>query len=226
MSESFRRSLQQVRSLVWKNFLLRRQNVRTSLTTLLEVLLPVLVVYILTRIHTLTPDVTTPQSFHPNSAITTNPSATAALLANYPQLNASTPNLQKICFLSSDSSNESTVALSRLASAFTSAYPILGPSVLLSLPASQSVDDYVTSNDYGQDPLHPYIVAAVLVEQFGSPSNAYQWRYNPSTQPERQHRQHRPARHHPSVEGRPVQVLGQTHHQPTPHFPPLPPFLP
>ena len=180
MSEGLSRALQQVGVLVWKNFTLRRQSLRNALLALLEVLLPVLVV-ILVRVRDGVPDTTTPASLHTADAVTASPALTSAYLAWYPSLNLSSPpNLQKIAFLSPlpPFSSSPSPLLSPLVSAFASAYPVLNASILTILPPPYtSLDSYISSDTYGRDPSHPYLVAAVTIDRFGSADNAYQWAY-------------------------------------------------
>ena len=180
MSDASRRFLQQVRWLVWKNHLLRKQSVRALLSTLAELLLPVLVVYILVQLHGAIPESTTPASLHTDDALSTDYNSTANLLRYFPYIdgNASTANLQKILFAASANSSQPSPALASLTAAFASAYPTLTASILQRLPnGSSSVDQYVSSDMYGRDPDHPYLVAGVEVDQFGNADNAFQWRY-------------------------------------------------
>ena len=182
MSESLKRNLLHMRVLLWKNFLLRRQSGRNLLSTGLEILLPVLVVYILIRLQGSIPDTTTAASLHTSDALSTDYATTLRLLTYFPfstiSANSSVPNAQKIVFLTTSSSPSSSSALSSLTSAFVTAYPTLNASVITALPSSaQSVDEYVMSDSYGRDPSNPYIIAAIVVEQFGAADNGYQWRY-------------------------------------------------
>ena len=181
MSESVLRWLRQVRWLAWKNALVRRHSGRNALSTLAELLLPVLVVYILVQLHAAVPSSSTAASLHASDALSSDYDSTVRLLTYFPfsDGNASSANQQKIVFLSSSPTSAPSPALSSLVAAFAAAYPPLAASLLSQLPdGSSSVDEYVRSDQYGRDASHPYLLAAVEVAQFGSADNAFQWRYS------------------------------------------------
>ena len=156
--------------LLWKNALIKW---RTPFTTFFEVALPVIIMALIVAIRSIIHSSEYGVDLHTEDTLAWNDYAAGNVsqtFATWPSArNALHPNTQRIAFVADDWST-----LTPIVSNFTALYPILAASVVHYTPSG--LEDYMLSSSYGYLG-HPYIAAALQVDQVGSVANGWQTAY-------------------------------------------------